>query len=286
MNTPHQLGFFDPIEPEFSQRIRRTIHNGEMVYSLVDIMAEFTDLNTRPDILWKRTKARLTGDGFQPDQNVIKLKMPAADGKMRLTEVANGETCLRIVQSIPSPKAESMRRWFASLAFERLEEAVTPGLGSQRARRRDLDTLKRHGYSDHEAVKFLELRIQGIDTLTALKATIQDVCSDTPQYGQIINAEYIGLFGGVAKQLQAVLNTKDIREHLPPTQYLYLQTAESSLRDILKHQGTMPNGRIVELATRICTGLGDQLKLMCDALGVDRVTGRPLLNSTPQSTST
>ena len=105
-----QLSLFSQPDPQFTERIRRTEQDGKSFYSLVDIMAEFSDLGSRPDVLWKRTRERLEQDGFQLDHAVIKLKLTALDGKKHPTDCADTETCLRIVQSIPSPKAEPLRK--------------------------------------------------------------------------------------------------------------------------------------------------------------------------------
>ena len=105
-----QLSLFSQPDPQFTERIRRTEQDGKSFYSLVDIMAEFSDLGSRPVTLWKRTRERLEQDGFQLYQSVIQLKMLSKDGKRYATDCADAETCLRIVQSIPSPKAEPLRK--------------------------------------------------------------------------------------------------------------------------------------------------------------------------------
>jgi len=103
-SAPKQLSLFSepPIFDE--QRIRRGEHEGKTRYSFVDIMREFSDSENEARVYWSQTKKRLKRDGFELYQNVIQLKLPAPDGKLRLTDCADAETCFRIVQSIPSQR--------------------------------------------------------------------------------------------------------------------------------------------------------------------------------------
>ncbi len=93
---------------------------------------------------WRVLKHRLGEEGFEPVTNCNTLKMPAADGKMRQTDVANAETILRIIQSIPSKKAEPFKQWLAKVGNERLNEISDPELAMQRG----MDYYKKKGYSD------------------------------------------------------------------------------------------------------------------------------------------
>ncbi len=110
----------DP-QPDFGERIRRVSVNGVLYFSLIDIMAEFSDTQTEAKWYWRDTKKRLEQDGFQLGGQVSQLKLKARDGKMRLTDVADAETCLRILQSVPSPKVEPIRQWMARVANEHVQ---------------------------------------------------------------------------------------------------------------------------------------------------------------------
>lgn len=181
------------------------------------------------------------------------------------------------------PQLDEIKRYLAAAGVftdeaRRNPEKVASSL-MQVHRQRELARLQAAGYSNHEAVKRLETRIQGIDTLNELKTTIQQMCTEAPRFGQIINQEYLGLYGYVARDLKTILGAEAIRENLPRTQYLYLQTAESSLRDILLATDHMTSEQIAMMAYKICKGLGDQLREMCDMLGVHRVTGQKLLKA-------
>ncbi|PIW67445.1 MAG: hypothetical protein COW10_05610 [Candidatus Omnitrophica bacterium CG12_big_fil_rev_8_21_14_0_65_42_8] len=104
-------------------------------FSVVDVVAVLSD-SDNPPVYWRVLKKRLLNEGS--NETVTKcngLKMPAADGKMRITDMADTETMFRIIQSIPSPKAEPFKLWLARIGYERVEEAVDPELAINRARR-------------------------------------------------------------------------------------------------------------------------------------------------------
>lgn len=112
-------------------------------FSVVDIVAALTD-STDPSKYWRVLKTRLKKEGNETATNCSTLKMLAADGKMRLTDVADVEQMLRIVQSIPSPKAEPFKLWLAEVGRKRLEQAQDPELSIQQA----VHDYKRLGYSE------------------------------------------------------------------------------------------------------------------------------------------
>jgi DNA-damage-inducible protein D len=114
------------------------------LFSVVDIIRVLTQ---QPDFqasrkYWKVLKGRLAKEGSQLVTNCYQLKMSADDGKMRLTDVASAETLLRLVQSVPSPKAEPIKLWLAKVGYERMQETADPALSLDRAR----ELWKRHGY--------------------------------------------------------------------------------------------------------------------------------------------
>ena len=131
----------------------------EWYFSVVDVVAVLTD---QPDYqaarnYWKVTKKRLKDEGNETVTNCNRLKLPAEDGKMRLTDVADTEQLFRLIQSIPSPKAEPFKLWMAQVAKERLDQMQDPELSIQQAM---LD-YKRLGYSDNwinQRLKSIEIR--------------------------------------------------------------------------------------------------------------------------------
>ena len=126
--TPQSLALFEQKE------IRKISHNDEWWFSLVDIIQVLTDQNDRSIArkYWNKLAERLRKEGSEVVTNCHQFKMKAQDGKMRLTDCANTETLLRIIQSIPSPKAEPFKRWLAQVGYERIEEIEDPELAMKR----------------------------------------------------------------------------------------------------------------------------------------------------------
>ena len=103
------------------KEIRRIIHNNEWWFSIVDVVEALSGTD-RPRKYWSDLKNKLTAEGYiEVSGKIGQLKMPAPDGKMRETECANTETMFRIIQSIPSPKAEPFKRWLAKVGYERVQ---------------------------------------------------------------------------------------------------------------------------------------------------------------------
>ena len=114
----------------------------EWYFSVVDVISVLTD-STDPHAYWRKLKQRLKAEGNETVTNCHGLKMTAADGKKRLTDVADTEQLLRIIQSIPSPKAEPFKMWLAQVGRERIEETIDPELTINRA----LETYLKKGYT-------------------------------------------------------------------------------------------------------------------------------------------
>ena len=117
-----------------SKQVRRVWHNEEWWFAVVDVIEVLTE-SSNPSVYWRVLKKRLLDEGS--DQTVTKcngLKLKAADGKMRVTDCANTETLFRIIQSIPSPKAEPFKQWLAKVGYERIQEIENPELAAIHAR--------------------------------------------------------------------------------------------------------------------------------------------------------
>jgi prophage antirepressor-like protein len=104
------------------KQVRRTLHDNEWWFSVVDVVAALTD-SPDPGAYWRKLKQRLKEEGSEVVTFCHGLKLPAADGKQYETDCANAEGLFRIIQSIPSPKAEPFKRWLAKVGFEQQEEA-------------------------------------------------------------------------------------------------------------------------------------------------------------------
>jgi len=125
-------------------------------FSVVDVVAILAN-NTRPRKYWSDLKAKLNVEGSEVSENIGQLKMLANDGKMRMTDVADTEQLLRLIQSIPSPKAEPFKMWLAKVGYERIEETEDPELAFDRA----METYLAKGYSKewiNQRLKSIEVR--------------------------------------------------------------------------------------------------------------------------------
>ena len=127
------------------KEIRREWYKDDWYFSVIDVIEVLIDNNKRPRKYWSDLKKKLILEGFiEVSEKIGQLKMMAKDGKMRLTDVADTKTLLRIIQTIPSPKAEPFKRWLAQVGSERLDEIVNPELAINRAK----ETYIRKGYED------------------------------------------------------------------------------------------------------------------------------------------
>ena len=149
------MGQNDKIQLFEDKRIRTAwdAEKEEWFFSVVDVVAVLTD-SKDPAAYWRKLKQRMREEGNETVTNCHGLKMTAADGKKRLTDVADTEQLLRIIQSIPSPKAEPFKMWLAQVGRERIEETIDPELTIERA----LETYHRKGYSR----EWINQRLQAI----------------------------------------------------------------------------------------------------------------------------
>lgn len=146
------------------KEIRREWYKDDWYFSVIDIVEVLVENNKRPRKYWSDLKQKLISEGFvEVSEKIGQLKMLAKDGKMRLTDVADTKTLLRIIQTIPSPKAEPFKRWLAQVGSERLEEIVNPELAINRAK----ETYIRKGYED----TWIAQRLKTIDNRKELTDT-------------------------------------------------------------------------------------------------------------------
>ena len=124
-------------------------------FSVIDVVQALTQQpdNQKARKYWNKLKERLNNEGSETVTNCHQLKMVAEDGKLRLTDAATAETLLRLIQSVPSPKAEPIKLWLAKVGYERMQEMADPSLSLDRARA----TWQKHGYSE----KWIQQRMMG-----------------------------------------------------------------------------------------------------------------------------
>lgn len=195
-------------------------------FSVIDVVAILTD-SPNPRKYWSVLKTRLKAEGSQLTTNCSQLKMPAEDGKMRLTDVADPQTMLRIVQSIPSPKAEPIKQWLAKVGYERIKETADPALSLQRAR----ENWQKMGHSE----KWIQQRMMGQEIRNKLTDYWKDheVTRDE-EYAvltNMIHQEWSGLSVREHKHLKG-LKSQNLRDHMSDAELVFTALAELSTRQI------------------------------------------------------
>ena len=114
-----------------NKKIRRIWHNDEWWFSIIDVVGALTQTE-RARKYWSDLKVKLQEEGFEVSEKIGQLKLPAEDGKLRVTDCANTKNIFRIIQSVPSPKAEPFKLWLAQVGYERVQEIGNPELAQDR----------------------------------------------------------------------------------------------------------------------------------------------------------
>ena len=209
----------------------------EWYFSIVDVVAVLTD---QPDTrhaakYWSVMKVRIKKEGSQLPTNCSQLKMRSADGKRYLTDVADTEQLLRIVQSIPSPKAEPFRMWLARVGRERIEETIDPELTIDRA----LDTYLKKGYTR----EWINQRLQAIQVRKELTDEWQERGVEKGLEYAILTDEITRAWSGMStrqyKQFKG-LKKENLRDNMSTTEIILNMLAETSTKDI--SQKEQPQG--------------------------------------------
>lgn len=212
----------------------RAVWNDEQekwYFSVVDVVAVLTeskDFQTARKY-WNKIKQRLREEGFEPVTNCHQLKMPAADGKMRLTDVADTEQLLRIIQSVPSPKAEPFKTWLAKVGAERLDQMQDPELSIQQA----MIDYKRLGYSDNwinQRLKSIEIRKDLTD-----QWKLHNV-EEGVQYATLTDIIYQSWAGRTSKEYKQLkgLKKENLRDNMTNEELVLNMLAELSATSITK----------------------------------------------------
>ena len=242
----------------------------EWYFSIVDVvrvLVDSPDYNTGRKY-WNKLKQRLKEEGSQLVTNCHQLKMTAADGKKRLTDVADTQQLLRIVQSIPSPKAEPFKLWLAQVGRERIEETIDPEQAIDRA----LETYQRKGYSPD----WIHQRILAIRVRNELTAEWQARGVEQGREYAILTDEITHAWSGMTtkqyKQLKG-LKKQNLRDNMSTTEIILNMLAETSTKDISKKE--RPEG--FEESRQVAKRGGRVAHIARQALEAE--TGEPVITS-------
>ena len=212
------------------KNIRRIWLNDEWWFSIIDIVEVLTE-SSRPRKYWNDLKTKLIEEGFEVSEKIGQLKIRAEDGKLRLTDCANTKTLFRLIQSIPSPKAEPFKQWLAQVGYERVEEIQNPEI----AQRRMKELYRAKGYSDD----WIEKRARGIAIRDELTDEWQKRGVErTAEYG-ILTAEIskatFGLTPNEYRQLKG-LNKENLRDHMNGLELIFTMLGEGVTTEITRNK--------------------------------------------------
>ena len=218
------------------KQVRRAWNADEekWVFSIVDVIAILTD-SVDPGAYWRKLKERLKKEGNETVTDCHGFKMTAADGKQRVTDVADTEQLMRLIQSIPSPKAEPFKLWLAKVGYERLEEIENPELAAKRMR----EIYEQKGYSED----WIEKRLRGIavrDELTDewKKRGVKESKEFAILTAEISKATF-GMTPSEYKEFKALSNPKEnLRDHMTDLELIFSMLGEASTTEIAKKRDT------------------------------------------------
>lgn len=213
------------------KEIRKTIHMNEWWFSIIDVVEALTGTQ-RPRKYWNDLKKKLFEEGYvELSEKIGQLKLQSSDGKRYETDCANTETMFRIIQSIPSPKAEPFKRWLARVGYERVQEIEDPELATKRTKA----IYRAKGYSDD----WIEKRMRGI----AIRAELTDEwrnrsIREEREYS-ILTAEIskaaFGLTPAEYKELKG-LERENLRDHMNDLELIFSMLGEAATTEITRVQ--------------------------------------------------
>ena len=216
----------------FENRNIRSVYdesNEKWYFSVVDLIAILTE-SKDSRTYWKVLKNRLNKEGNQTVTNCNQLKMLSKDGKYRKTDALDVEGCLRLVQSVPSPKAEPVKQWLAKVGYERMKEMTDPSTAIDRAR----ETYKKLGHSE----KWIQQRMTGQETRNKLTDYWKEHdIKEGEEYAiltNLIHQEWSGMSVKQHKNLKG-LKSQNLRDHMTEAELIFTALAELSTRQVAEN---------------------------------------------------
>ena len=252
-----------------NQRIRTAWdeEKEEWYFSIVDVVGVLTD-SVDPTAYWRKLKQRLKAEGNETVTNCHGLKMTASDGKKRLTDVADTEQLLRIIQSIPSPKAEPFKLWLAQVGRDRIEETIDPELTIERA----LETYLKKGYTR----EWINQRLQAIQVRKELTDEWQDRGVQKGVEFAILTDEITRAWSGMTtrqyKKLKG-LKKENLRDNMTTLEIVLNMLAEATTTELSKVHQPQGFAESREIAKRGGSYAGETRK------SIEADTGRSIITS-------
>ena len=253
-----------------NQRIRTAWdeEKEEWYFSIVDVVGVLTD-SVDPTAYWRKLKQRLKAEGNETVTNCHGLKMTAPDGKKRLTDVADTEQLLRIIQSIPSPKAEPFKLWLAQVGRERIEETIDPELTIERA----LETYLKKGYTR----EWINQRLQAIQVR-------KELTDEWDARGVQKGVEYAILTDEIARAWSGMstrqyknlkgLKKENLRDNMTTLELVLNMLAEATTTEISKQKAPTTLSQNIDVARAGGKVAGDARKAIETQTGVPVITSK------------
>ena len=210
------------------KEIRKTWHNEEWWFSVVDIVAVLTG-STIPKRYWADLKIKLNEEGSEAYEKIVQLKLLAEDNKLRETDCVNTEGAFRIIQSIPSPKAEPFKLWLAKTGYERMQEIENPELAQQRMR----NIYRAKGYSE----EWIEKRVRGIIIRNELTNEWKERGVDEKrEYAILTNEISKATFGKTVEEYKEhkQLDKQNLRDHMNDLELIFAMLGEKVTTEVAK----------------------------------------------------
>ncbi|MDE6369539.1 MAG: Bro-N domain-containing protein [Muribaculaceae bacterium] len=228
----------------FNERKVRTVWDSdteEWYFSVVDVVEILTD-SENPRRYLSDLKRKLKKEGSEVYEKIVQLKLKANDGKMRLSDVATTEQLFRIIQSIPSPKAEPFKQWMAQVAARRIDQLQDPELSIEQA----VDDYRRLGYSE----EWINQRIRGIEVRKLLTDEWKRGGVDNKQFGlltDLITAQWSGMKTREYKDYKG-LHKESLRDNMTNVELALNMLAEASTTEISKQKNPQSIGQHIQVA--------------------------------------
>ena len=226
------------------KKIRRTWHNSEWYFSIIDVVNAL-EASTLPKRYWSDLKANLSNEGFEAYDKIVQLRLPAEDGKLRDTDCANTKNMFRIIQSIPSPKAEPFKQWLAQVGYERVQEIENPELAQKRMK----EIYKAKGYSDD----WVEKRVRGIAIRDELTDEWNKRGVKTEREYSILTAEISkATFGMTPSEYQDFkgLKKENLRDHMNDLELIFSMLGERVSTEITRKEDAQGYPEVEDAAKR------------------------------------
>ncbi len=246
--------------------IRRIWHNNEWWFSIIDIIEVLTD-SERPRKYWSDLKTKLNLEGFELSDKIGQLKLQSSDGKFYETDCANTQILFRIIQSIPSPKAEPFKQWLAKVGYERIQEIENPELAQKRMKA----LYKAKGYSDD----WIEKRVRGI-------AIRDELTDEWKKRGVLEEKDYAILTAEISKATFGMtpgeyakfkgLKRENLRDHMNDLELIFSMLGERVSTEITRNEDAQGYIEVENVAKRGGKIAGNARK------ETERELGRPIVS--------